>query len=61
MMAYQNCEVSEVMPLTLPSGVAEAGSRSQSLTRSNPRIQSQHSFSRMPIAWTRFRLLDFPQ
>jgi hypothetical protein len=25
MTAYQNCEVSEVMPVTLPSGVAGAG------------------------------------
>jgi hypothetical protein len=25
MTAYQNCKVSEVMPLTLPSGVAGAG------------------------------------
>jgi hypothetical protein len=25
MTAYQNCEVSEVMPMTLPSGVAGAG------------------------------------
>jgi hypothetical protein len=35
MTAYQNCKVSEVMPVTLPSGVAGAGYASASAARTS--------------------------